>query len=79
MRRSSVAAATAALLIAGSLPVFAQVDESANPLEILLDVFENPDGQEFVLQVGDTSTDAISDPRGDFEHSTGKDSGYKGQ
>ena len=76
MRRSSVAAIIVALFLIGSLPVFAQDDEPVNPLDVLIDAFQDPEGQELVLQIANTPTDATVDPRGDFEHSTGEDPGY---
>ena len=76
MRRSSVAAIIVALFLIGSLPVFAQDDEPVNPLDVLIDAFQHPEGQELVLQIANTPTDATVDPRGDFEHSTGEDPGY---
>ena len=76
MRRSSVAAVAVALFLVGSLPVFAQDDEPVNPLDVLIDAFQDPEGQELVLQITNTPTNVTIDPRGDFEHSTGEDPGY---
>ena len=66
MRRSSVVAIAVALLLIGWLPVLAQDDEPADPLTVLLDAFEAPEGQEFVLQVAEPLTEATNDARGEL-------------
>ena len=76
MRRSSVVAIAVALLLIGWLPVLAQDNEPSDPLIVLLDAIDAPEGQEFVLQVAETLTEATNDARGDFEHASGEEPGY---
>lgn len=71
--------AAACLLIAPfAAPALAQETETPNPLDVLLDAFESPEGQQFVAQFIREPTGAASleDPVGDFEHSSGEAPGF---
>lgn len=61
------------------IPAIAQEDGFSNPLEIILDALDTPEGRLISAQFSRQPTPergAITDPRGDFEHSTGQDPGY---
>lgn len=71
--------AAACLLIAlMAAPASAQETETPNPLEVLLDAFESPEGQQFIARFVPEPTGAGSpeDPVGDFEHSSGETPGF---
>ena len=60
-------------------PAFGQDQEFPNPLEVLIDAFESPEGQEFAARlIKDPlpGTASIEDPVGDFVHSTGQEPGF---
>lgn len=69
------------LLAVGLLatPAAAQEGDTPNPLDVLMDAFEAPENAEFVGQFLREPTDGsgtITDPVGDFEHSSGQEPGY---
>lgn len=71
-------AAACLLMTLLAAPASAQETETPNPLEVLLDAFESPEGQQFVAQfVRDpTGAGSLVDPVGDFEHSSGDAPGH---
>ncbi len=75
MNRLAAACLPIALLAA---PAQAQEIETPNPLEVLLDAFESPEGQEFIARFvrQPTGAGSLNDPVGDFEHSSGETPGY---
>lgn len=73
-----VGVALLAAALSGS-PALAQSEEAPNPLEVLIDAFEAPENAEFVAQFLREPADGIgtiSDPVGDFEHSSGQEPGF---
>ena len=60
-------------------PAIGQEDEFPNPFAVLLDAFESPQGQEFVVRFTRPplpGSGSIEDPVGDLEHSTGQEPGF---
>lgn len=78
--RKPVAVMVIALFVAlVAVPVAAQDEDPVNPLEVLIDAFEAPDGMEYVgrlVTAPITGLTANPDPVGDFEHSTGEEPGF---
>lgn len=75
MNRFAAACLLTALLVA---PASAQENGTPNPLDVLLDAFETPEGKEFTAQFlrEPTGAGSLVDPVGDFEHSTGQTPGH---
>jgi hypothetical protein len=60
-------------------PASGQEDEFPNPLEVLIDAFEAPEGQDFAVRFTKQpvpGAGSFEDPFGDFVHSTGQDPGF---
>lgn len=79
MRRITAALLALCLLMAGVTPAAAQDEEIPNPLDVLMDAFEAPEGEAFTarfLKEPTPDKSSIADPSGDFEHSTGEDPGF---
>ena len=60
-------------------PAAAQEEEFPGPLEVLLDAFESPEGQEYVARFTKQpvpGAGSIDDPVGDLEHPTGQEPGF---
>ena len=76
MKRLAAACLLTMLLVA---PAAAQESETPNPLDVLLDAFESPEGQEFTARFLREPSGAASlvDPFGDFEHSSGESPGFR--
>lgn len=76
MRRITAPLFALCLLVAGVTPAAAQDEETPNPLDVLMDAFQAPEGQAFTarfLKEPTPDKGSIADPTGDFEHSTGED------
>ncbi len=66
-----------AAVLAG--PAAAQDQEVVNPLDVLIDAFDAPEGIEYVARLVTAPITGLStnpDPVGDFEHPTGQDPGF---
>ncbi len=60
-------------------PAVAQDQQFVNPLDVLIDAFDAPEGMEFVSRIIMAPIPGLStnpDPTGDFEHTTGEDPGF---
>lgn len=79
MRRPIAVTVIATLIALLAGPAAAQDQEFVNPLDVVIDAFDAPEGTEYVANLVELSTSQVSthsDPVGDFEHSTGEEPGY---
>jgi hypothetical protein len=77
MRRLTIATLAGAVGVLLAIPAGAQ--QQANPIEVIADAFQTTEGQAFVsqfLKLPVPGTSTVSDPVGDYEHSTGQPPGY---
>lgn len=67
------------LVVSLTATASAQEGDAPNPIDVLLDAFDSPVGQEFTAQFVRQPTPGVAsimDPIGDFEHSTGEEPGF---
>ena len=77
MRRLSAVTLTLFVLGLVAAPVVAQ--QQVNPIDVIIDAFDTPVGQEFTTRFLEQPTagkSTVSDPVGDFFHSTGETPGF---
>ena len=77
MRRLSAVTLTVFVLGLMAAPVVAQ--QQVNPIDVIIDAFDAPVGQEFTTRLLEQPTagkSTVSDPVGDFFHSTGETPGF---
>ena len=77
MRRFSAVTLTLFALALLAAPVVAQ--QQVNPIDVIIDAFDTPEGQEFTAKLIKQSTpgkSAVSDPVGDFVHSSRQTPGF---
>ncbi len=71
--------AAACLMMASmAAPAWAQEAETPNPLDVLLDAFESPEGLEYAARFlrEPSGAGSLIDPVGDFQHSSGETPGF---
>ncbi|MFV1963206.1 MAG: hypothetical protein ACC658_15395, partial [Acidimicrobiia bacterium] len=77
MRRVSAVTLTLLAIALVAAPVAAQ--EQVNPIDVIIDAFNTPGGQEFTTQILKQPTpgkSTVSDPVGDFFHPTRQTPGF---
>ena len=77
MRRLSAVTLTLFAFALVAAPVLAQ--QQVNPIDVILDAFSTPEGRRFTAQFlkqPTTGRSTVSDPVGDFVHSTGETPGF---
>ncbi|MEE8406670.1 MAG: hypothetical protein V3S32_05930 [Acidimicrobiia bacterium] len=77
MRRLS--AVTLTLFTLALAPTSVGAQQQANPIDVIIDAFNAPEGQEFTARFLDQptpGTSTVTDPPGDFVHSSGQTPGF---